>query len=315
MEPLDALADPDSTPSWTRPEKQRFRLLRAVPVLGGLSLIGVSLIAGMLLAGEGAAPDVIAVPMFVQVPGISEPPIMPAPTPPEPQPTVVEPTPIAYRATTPTLDADCVGTLTADATTPACTWDSGFPAISADGSQIVEAIVPDDGGRGNPGLIVVFTDVATSKQVRSVTILSPDESEPGAPLGDKLRATMQTRAAAAQRLIDTRRFRSLIDLGVHSPNHGDDIDVPGDATGIHAEYIGDTMRLLDPATKTALWRHKFATPSPWAHPDPDKECQSWYLAELQTWWDPQARVVLGRSLYHHGGCMCGSTSIAQAFRL
>ena len=163
-------------------------------------------------------------------------------------------------------------------------------------------------------MIIVFTEVATSKQVRTVTVLSPDEIESG-DLDDKLRAKMRKRAAVAQQLIDTRKFRALIDLGSHNAGNGNDVDVPGDATGIHAEYVGDTMRLLDPATKTALWRHQFSSPSPWAHPDPDKECQSWYLAELQSWWDPQMRVVFARQLYHHGGCMCGSTSIPQAFRL
>lgn len=316
MEPHDS----DSPPVWTRPAKLRMRAFRAIPLLGGVAVIGVSLVAGMLLADESAAPAIVAIPVPVQLPA---PAVQPAPitvTVAAPTPPVVDPPVfVDYRATTPLIDTDCIvgddgGLTTSPAVEkPTCAWDSGFPAISVDGSQIVEAHVPADDGRGNPGLIVVFTDVATSRQVRSITVLDPDEIEFGKPPDAQLRAKLRKRAAAAQRLIDARKFRSLIDLGSH--NAGNEAGMPGDPTTIHAEYSGDTMRLLDPATKTALWRHTFSAPSPWAKPDPDKECQAWYLAEVQSWWDPEKRVVLGRLFYHHGGCMCGSTSIPQVFRL
>jgi hypothetical protein len=316
------------TPTWTRPDDLRPRGRRLMPYAFGAIAIGLSLTTGLLLAEKTAATTIVPVVSPVHVTVAAPPPAtasvtaaIPVPSAPATAtvtaaaPVPVEaPAPITYRPSSPKIQPECVGLVTADAADPVCAWENGFPAITPDGSQIVEHQIPDDGGRGNPGLEIIFTDVATSKVVHKVTVLSPDEIEYDKPIDDKLRAKIRRRAAAAQKLIDAKKFHSMTWLGTHSAM-SDSADLPEDRSGIHADFSGATMRLLDPTTKTELWRHYFTAPSPFGTPDPDKECNSWNLANLSTWWDPHARVVFGRLLFHHGGCMCGSSSIMQAFRL
>ena len=216
----------------------------------------------------------------------------------------------------PRVDADCIDGAVADLASPACSWDDGFPAISADGTLIVDAEIPDSGGMGAPGLSILFTNAATSKVVRSVNVLSPGEIPYGEAMSDKMRATVRKRTAAVQKDIDAKGFRALVTLDDIAMPAGSEIPLDPNRPGVYAEYAGEVMRLLDPQTKTEIWRHRFSSPSPWTtKPDPDKECQGWTFARLSTWWDPTSRTVFAKLLYHYGGCMCGSASIPQVFKL
>lgn len=291
----------DSTPLLTRPEHVYSRRRMASIAFGAVAL-GLSFTSGMLLADEGAAPStttIIEVPVAKDAPPV----VLPAIEPPPPA--------VAYRATAPRLQAECIGS-TADSPAPECTWDDGFPAISGDGKTVVEARVPDDGGRGNPGLHLVFFDVATSKVARTVVVLDPDDAPYGEPLTDKVRANLSKRVVAVQQELDAKKFRSLVEL---APMGSPDMHAATPkAPGIHTEFTGQVMRLVDADRGAELWRHEWSAPAPRKH-DPDVDCSAWYLAELGVSWDPETRVVFGQLLYHHGGCICGSTQLGQVFEL
>jgi hypothetical protein len=279
--------------------------------------IGLSLTTGMLIAGGDRTATTTMIPIPVVPPAVTittpqaaAPPVNVTVTTPPPAPVEAPPKP-DYRALTPKLDPSCLG-IDGDADSPLCTWDDGFPAISADGKTIVDASPTDDGGRGYPGLMVTFTDAATSKAVRTILVLDPNDHDPDNPTNEKVRAKVAKRAAAAQKLIDAGDYRSLIDLGGSTLGS---TSTSADTTGIHAEFAGESMRLVDPATRTTLWRHRFSAPSPIAKPNYELECQGWSLAQVNAWWDPTTRIVVGNLLYHHGGCMCGSSSITQVFKL
>lgn len=291
----------DSTPLLTRPEHVYSRRRMASLAFGAVAL-GLSFTSGMLLADEAVAP----VTTIIEVPAVAkaEPAaiVLPAIEPPA--------TVTAYRAAAPRLEAACIGSPGADSASPSCTWDDGFPAISADGKTVVEARIPDDGGRGNPGLHIVFFDVATSKVARTVVVLDPDEAPLGEPLTDKVRAKIVKRATAVQQELDARKFRSLVELApMGNPDmHAETPPAPG----IHTEFTGPVMRLVDADRGTEMWRHEWTAPTPVN--DPDVDCTAWYMAQLGVSWDPETRVVFGQLLYHHGGCMCGSTQLGQVFK-
>lgn len=314
----------DSTPplpssSWTRPDDLRPRSRRIVPfAIAGIA-IGLSLTTGMLIAGDRTATTtMIPIPVVppavtITTPQAAAPPVTVTVTTPPPTPIEELPKP-AYRALKPELDPSCIAADLDTDLQPVCTWDDGFPAISGDGTTLVSASPPDDGGRGNPGLRITFIDLATQKVVRSILVLDPDDHDPDNPNNDKVRAKTAKRAAEAQKLIDAGDYRSLISLGENTADSISTSTSP-DTTGIHAEFSGSSMRLVDPATRTTLWRHRFSAPSPIAKPNHEQDCQGWSLAQVDAWWDPSTRIVIGNLLYHHGGCMCGSSSITQVFRL
>ncbi len=292
----------DSTPLLTRPEHIYSRRRMASIAFGAVAL-GLSFTSGMLLADEAIAPTttIIEVPVVANAEPAAI--VLPAIEPPA--------TVTAYRATAPRLEAECIGSLGADAGSPSCTWDDGFPAISADGKTVVEARIPDDGGRGNPGLHVVFFDVATSNVARTVVVLDPDDAPLGEPLTDKVRAKIAQRVTAVQQELDAKQFRSLVELAPMGNPEMHAETTP--ASGIHTEFTGQLMRLVDPDRGTEMWRHEWSAPAPVKH-DPDVDCTAWYMAELGVSWDPETRVVFGQLLYHHGGCMCGSTQLGQVFK-
>ena len=315
---MESLETVGPAPSWARPEKQRLQLRRALPLLGGAAMIGFSLVTGMLLADEGAvaAPAVISIPIPVQV---ASAPAAPAPinvtvAAPEPAPAVDEPKP-PLRLQVPMLDAECYGRITADGMSPRCSWDNGFPAISGDGRQIADLAI--DGAMGPVDVAVVLYDVATSKEIRRMTISKFDSFDYDKQEEPAVRAKVVQRTAAAQRVLTANKFRALQSLGQHRTGYAapeDPVDVTGDPKQVHAEWTDATMRLVDPGARVELWRHTFSAPAP-KRAKPDEECGGWEMVWINGWWDPKARVVVGQLLHHHGGCMCGSTNVMQVFAL
>src|SRR5438067_7061273 len=82
------------------------------------------------------APTIVAAPL---------PPPPPPPAPPEPVP------PPPPRARAPHIYAGCLSPVALDEPNPTvCRWDTGFPAISADGKTVAIEYRPNDTGRGNP---------------------------------------------------------------------------------------------------------------------------------------------------------------------
>lgn len=301
---MDSLDATTISPTWTRPDTLRFKALRTIPWLGGAAVVGLSLIAGMMLADEGSAPAVIPQPI-VMTP--SSAPI---------QVTVAAPAPVAdapkpMRMAVPLLAAECFGRVTADDDSPACSWDTGFPAISSDGRQIAELVI--EGPMGPTDVSVVFYDVATNMQTRTISISKEGELDYDHQAEPQYRAKIIQRTATAQRLLDAGKFRALRSLGTHLTSDPTAApEVTGDAHEIHAAWTGATMRLLDPQAGTELFRHTFSAAAP-KPSKPDEECSGWWLVEVHGWWDPQTRVVVGQLLHHHGGCLCGSTTVTQAF--
>jgi len=322
------------SPSWTLPLIAR-RRLAIVAALGTATAITV--FAAGLLAGRTSVPGRSVVLVPTAAPVVLNPPPSPAPVEQVSVPELVPPTPATEpvaeaprpRALAPTLWPECFVPMT-DPDAPdagpgaRCSWDTGFPAISSDGAQIARIEVPDDGGRGYPGLSIEFLDVRTSKVARTAVVLSPDEYESADPEdGDglgavtpRLRAKILRRAAAVQRALVARGFRSLELLGSHDEDLGDG-DADGDdappaaapvPTRIYAEIDGRAVRVIDPATAAVMWQHVFADPSPVASTD---LCGSWTLRGMAVWWDPRTRTVLTTQSYRTGGCMCSDVDVAQ----
>lgn len=301
MDSLDAVT---TSPTWTRPLPLRFKVLRTIPWLGGAAVVGLSLIAGMMLADEGSAPAVIPQPI-VLTPASAPITVTVA----APAPVVDAPKPM--RMAVPMLAAECFGRVTADDDSPTCSWDTGFPAISNDGTQIAELVI--EGPMGPTDVSVVFHDVATNKPTRTIAISREGELDYDRPDEPKYRAKILQRTATAQKLLDAGKFRALRSLGTHrTSDPSAPSEVTGDAREIHPEWTGATMRLLDPEAGTELFRHTFSAAAP-SSTKTAEECSGWSLVEIAGWWDPQTRVVVGQLLHHHGGCMCGSTTVTQAF--
>lgn len=310
MESLDSIVD--STPAWTRPEKTRVNPLRAVPWLGGVAVIGLSLVTGMLLAAEGSTAMVVTIPQPVVVAAASSP-VNVTVAAPVPPPIALAPTPM--RMAVPMLAAECFGRSDADGESPACSWDNGFPAISNDGKQVAELVI--DGPMGPTDVSVVFHDVATNQPTRTITISKEGELDDEKPQDPTFRAKVIQRTATAQRVLEAGKFRAMHSLGTHKVTDlvGDPSlapEVTGAAREIHSEWSGVTMRLVDPSAHTELFRHTFSASAP-TRSKPDEECGGWSLVTITGWWDPQSRVVVGQLLHHHGGCMCGETTVTQAF--
>jgi hypothetical protein len=229
------------------------------------------------------------------------------PAPPEPPPA---PPP---RANAPHLDAGCVLSgmvpgLMDGVSRVSCEWDDGFPAISADGTRVAIKRHPDDGGRGYPGMMIDFIDVATSKVVRDIVVLDPDEFDPENPAKHERKATR--RVAEAQALLDAGHYRSL-DL-VGGPLASTPEPDPADAARIHAEVDDADIRIVDPATNRALWRDHIAIPRP--RPLRGDDCDGWSIYRTTVWWDAKTRTVLVDQIYRSGGCLCRDEAFASVRR-
>jgi|GEM_PF-2848527 len=295
------------TPEWTRPQWKSRR--RVAPIVVGLAC-GVCFAIGATWR-RAPAPALlvpIVTPVSITVPA-AQVVVTPAPTPPPVVVAAPEP-PAQPRALAPHVQAQCL-IPTPGVEDPTCTWDDGFPAISRDGRLVATRAWANDGGRGYPGVSIHLIDVKTGRVVRDALVLSPDEYSEEPKVQDKLRVTIARRAAAIQHVLDAGEYRSL---RVLASRNMDQEEGSVDVTEVHAEFAGDTMRVIDPATATVIGQYEFGVGR--RHPSkPDGECSGWGMVRLHVWWDPATQVTVGSSLYYTGGCMCPSETIEQVGRL
>jgi hypothetical protein len=187
-----------------------------------------------------------------------------------------------------------------------CSWDDGFPAISADGRLIAIKDYPDDAGRGNPSVRIAFFDTGRSRQVSDVPILLADEIGAG-PI-EELRARVEQRVASVQHTLDAARFRTLMPLSTVAQGKA-----------IYAVVEEQAVRIVDPATSTVLWQRRLVAPSdpPDTVPQDDDEifpCGAGSVYGVDLWWDPRAKIVLA-ALDMVSGCMCPNYADYQVHRM
>lgn len=240
-------------------------------------------------------PPTIAPPVIVNLP----------PPPPAPQPQVApEPEAPPPRAMTPHLDAACI--LPDTDLGGSCDWDDGFPAIAADGSLVAVKIYPGDGARGNVHVRIRFIDTQTSKVVKDVPIVTGDESDLEHGVSAALRAKIARRVAGVQRVLDAGAYRSLLVLG----DSNDDVPARG---ALHAELVGDAVRLID--GERVVWQARF----PVHHAYPDRnlaeddprldDCYPTATRGMRAWWDATTRRVVTSVSYSSGPCYCDDEQV------
>lgn len=266
--------------------------------------------------------SVAAPPVAVTVPTAAPPTVTvtaPAPLPaPEPPPVVAPPSEPPRRLT-PQLQAYCA--LSPDGYAPgACEWDDGFPAISADGTLIASKHIPDDGGRGNPGLEIWFVDTATGKTVSTNVILSPDEYmvDDGTNTSKvaKLYERVVARGAKVQQTLDVGAYRTMTFLGRGGQRMTDDGTAPKPVhTTPYADIDNGAVRIVDPATNTVIWQHVFGVAGGSAKDNPDEMCGGWGLWNMEIWWDPTTRIAIADEWYRTGGCMCPDVPVVEVARV
>jgi hypothetical protein len=268
---------------------------RAIPFVACALAIGASLTAGIWISANSTVATIpIAPPTIAPVPTMVWPHV---------RVTVAEPMPTRK----PIIDKRCIDWPDPEGKPASCDDGSGFPAISGDGTQIVDAVVPDDGGRGFPGLMIVFIDAKTSKTRRSVFILSPGEYDPGTdPPSPGLRAKVGRRITTVQAELDAQNYRSMYSLGETTMPARD--VVSGDETRVYAEWHATTLHMIDPVTRDVIGRHEFS-----GNPGSTQYC-GYLLQEIAAWWDPTARIVFGRMSFHTGD-LCGEVTIEQVFAI
>jgi hypothetical protein len=224
--------------------------------------------------------------------------------PPPPAPEVPEPPP--PRAAAPFIQIACMLDGQDGEAPASCSWDHGFPAISADGKTLAVQRHGEDGGRGYPGLSIQLLDVATSRVKRTVMVLDPDEYVPSDdPKAPALRRKVEQRADVAQRLLDAGAYRALAVLG------GSDAE-PMSAAGLRAEFDAEVARVIDVASNTVVWQRRFsvAREFPDRKPDPDVDsCVPIHTRGMTISWDAQTRTILAEVSYGAGPCYCPDTTI------
>lgn len=292
----------DLRPSWI--PRPRARLLAAV----GLAAVFASGIVTAIALRPAKAPVIhVAAPttqttvLPFAVPSVV---VLPAPAPPPaPEPVVAIPPP--PRALVPMIDSSCL-------LGGSCDWDDGFPAISADGTLIAIKYIPDDGGRGYPGMSIQLINAKTSRVVTTYSLLSPDEYlEPEDKGIAKLQAKIVKRTAIAQRALDAKKFRSLTRLGEVIEPGDEPAEVTEPVAPLRAERIGDAVRLIDntdSAAGTVIWQRRFPVEAeyPQAAHDPEQEgCYPSSTRAVSLAWDPTTRTVLAETSYASGPCYCG----------
>lgn len=223
------------------------------------------------------------------------------------------------RPLAPRLWAQCVDTY--DDVPEVCQWDDGFPAIAASGKLVATKYIPDDSGRGYPGLSLRLLDATTGRVVRTIVVLSPDEyvedTETTTAEVTKLWKKVSARVTAAQRLLDAGGYRTMDFIGNAFPleeSEGAPTDpepMPTQDT-IYAEIDSSAaVRIVDPATNTAIFQHQFDVAEPARLSDNDGMCGGWQLREMSLWWDKATRVVVSSQDYKTGGCMCADETVEQ----
>lgn len=291
------------------------RLWLAATLSGAIT--GGLLAAALLPSSPPSATTIVAEPTVSLVP---TPPTMivmktDAPVPPAPPPPAPEaPAPAPIRAAAPWLDAACILPV-ADTGPDACApWDTGFPAISRDGTTVAVLVSDDDGGRGNPNARVELIDVATSKVARTYKLLDADEYELGnEKLVAKLVPVVERRTKTAQKALAGYRSMSLvpvIDRARHAESSDEPLVIP---TSRYAEIEGDRMRLVDPATARSTWTATIATESP--TDAPDEVCGAWYRLDAALAIDEATGVALVSQEMRTGGCMCPDLSVRTIERV
>ncbi|MEO7096924.1 MAG: hypothetical protein ABI175_26935 [Polyangiales bacterium] len=231
--------------------------------------------------------------------------VLQAPTPP-PRPAPEIPAPPPPHATAPFIEIACVLTEGEGELPASCSWDHGFPAISADGTTIALQRYIDDGGRGNPGMQIELLDAATSRVKRVIKVLDPDEyvtsEDPKAPA---LRKTAEKRALVAQRLLDAGAYRSL--TSVPLTEEGMEI-----TAGLRVEVADELARVIDVATNAVVWQRRFSVAREFPNRKLDPEvdsCEPSTTGDITVGWDATTRTLLAEVSYEAGPCYCGSTTV------
>lgn len=202
---------------------------------------------------------------------------------------------IPPRATVPHLFTECLVPRDDDALDELCAWEDGFPAISGDGKLIAIKHAPDD------ELSIRFLDSATGRVVRDALIGSADAAPaPAARL-------LAQRAAGVQRMLDARRFRSLVPLAERT----DDEAEP--RAEVYIETHGSLVRMIDAVANTVIGVHRFAAQLPAG--SADDGCDGTRVVDVSVWWDPATRVVLGESTFATGGCICPERTVPRVYKM
>lgn len=212
-------------------------------------------------------------PLKIEIVAQPAPPEPPAPVVPEPPP---EPKP---RAARPRLDTKCLLSVDVDMD-ETCQWDDGFPAISGAGATIAVKQTSAAPG-GNILSSIGFLDVRTS-HVTPWALLTIEDNYDGDTDDDysRLRPKLAARGAAVQRKLDAEGFRPLVDLGPDAiqPPNSLRAEAPGD---------GASVRIVDPASMTVIWQHRFPAPT---SIEESEECDG--SSSTHVWWDARTRQVL-----------------------
>jgi hypothetical protein len=309
-------------PTYRRSVEKPYRRLvlasgRVVMGLGVAAAIGVG--AAAMARQEPATVTVAASPVVVTPPAAPPPQVVVQPAPvviqpppaPEPPPAPV----IRPRAPTPLLIPECLYEFDWLGDRPQCNWDNGFPAISGDGKTI--AFLSSWSGPSDEqlGAAVAFLDVRTAKRVRTLTLYRHSGMTDMTDAETyQLYRKLPRRVDEVQKVLDRAGYRSMQDLGTgyaESPEP-EPTEAP---TRVYAEFNGENVRAIDPATHEVLWQGRFAAPRPVRDLDDDDDCDGFSLASTSAWWDPETRVAYVQQGYNFGGCMCGSGSYELVRRM
>jgi hypothetical protein len=297
-------------PALTRLE-WKTRVRRAVPTYAAIALAATTGMTIPIAVTRAMEPSIVVVPAAAPVTIVLPAPVLaPAPPPEEvaDAPPPDEPEPAPPRAVAPRLDAGCILS-PGDDLPDACAWDDGFPAVSADGTRIATKHYPDDESP-NPALYIRLIDVASSRIVGHVLILSPEEAHASDAERPRLQKRIERRVARIQRTLDEQRFRTLVPLGTSDQQPTD----PGtDPSAVRAEFSTTAVRIIDPTTSSVVWQDRLETGR--TAVDSGEDCTSWDLRTVTAWWDPGTKTVLVEQGYTTGGCMCPYEQVMHARRI
>lgn len=272
-------------------------------------------VANVVLALRPAEPRFVAVQATPAATVTVPAPIVNVSVAPPPAPAPLADPPIAEpRPLVPHLDAGCLLPAAMDGapTEPSpCGWDSGFPAVSADGTLVAVVRVqttPMDGSATD--MWIDLLDRRTSRAVRQLGLFT--SADLGLDRSSAL-AKVTVRVASAQRVLESHQFKTMIALG----DSRSEVQ-PVDATHVHAEFRDGRARIVAPRAATVLWQGEpgVAPPPGLAGPHAEAaECAGWNLHSTQLWWHPDAKVVFAQLRYFSGGCMCPDYTEMQTWRL